>query len=100
MPQARCFTPPVLPVAEKDWIQISVAKRNRDTLLICSTVCPSEQAPVVPQRSRTNSLTIMKNRPHALQKFTKGQILISFYSSEGKILVPTAVSTACEPGAE
>jgi len=42
----------------------------------------------------------MKNRPHALQKFTKGQILISFYPSEGKILVRTAVSTACEPGAE
>lgn len=73
---------------------------NRDILIIYSTVHPSKQAPVVPRRSRTNTLTIMKNRPRALQKLTKGQILISFYPSEGKILIRTAVSTVCEPGAE
>lgn len=73
---------------------------NMDTLIICSIVHPSKQAPVVPRRSRTNTLNIMKNRPHALQKFTKGQILISFYPSEGKILIQTAVSTVCKPEAE
>lgn len=73
---------------------------NRDTLIIRSTVHPSQQAPVVPRRSRTNTLTIMKNRPRALKKSTKGQNLISFYPSEGKIFIRTAVSTASEQGAE